>query len=1484
MKKHAMWYLIHITAEDFSLKLDSPARRSGIGAADLLDSESPWPLQDEEIAIIPEDKTEDTSWMGRVSSTGKIARPVVVPVANKGGNKAQESIKGKPGKQEGSEHPGRISGVVINSDTGDPIVGAYVGVGDFGDSGGSNYSRHRSQGFHDKTKTDTEGRFELGGLVFTDKHRYLEYHPLVVTHPDFVRHDEKIKLPSDGPAPDVKVSLVPAAKIEVTIVDADGNPIPGQWLIRLEALDGRRFIPPGSDPHLSSFASNIWAHWPDLRKKMGISQGFTFTELDTGEYSIEALKFQLVDKPTPGNIWNPTINYHGSIPNVRVQAGQAKRVRLAPQDHQTRLTITHPEYPDKLMEKLERSSRMPLMCLISRSPGALLWDDGKIRHLEDQRLGRIDQKRFVRGFFIQGKPLTINNLPPDSYSLFTMAVYGDVAGYLIGARADLAKGDKITVDIPWRQPTGPSMFGPNRSFDYPVNLEAKDYSVSQICKILTEITQSNPRIIADQSIENEKLSFGRGDMSVWDLLEKLYLDRGWRLEEGQEKTLIIKPVEQTDVQSNSGQDESNSPLIVSAVDNKAALTSGATVELLGLTYIPVAEDLWWRTDGSPLPKAPFHDVSFTPSVDPNWQQFAYYTVAMQIKGKLPREIGLLKWDFTDAVYAGTTSAYANEKRVYYDNIHSGAVKFPKAVKRTKLRLGIVSGDWQTLVKGSHYGVYREGEDSIIVRTPERAGGLLGVHPGEKGLHIGVTYNVTDRDFRVVAVDKDGKMHVSARSGSSGTENLRRTTASFPDLTRDKLQEFRFQTRPYEWVEFKDVSLRPSEEAFALAGRRRVAKQKELEKWLGQGKERQIREQILILRESRLDHINEPCMEQTEAISAMRELVRIAEPAVQELTTELRQAEHWLEKSLIAFVLRAIGNEYSVPALIEVLARSKYRGEYGIYVKDDELARFMLDHQHREPDESERKVHSIIIACPVIEITKALEKITEHSEGPDHFSPEAAEVTKDRWKKWWEDNENKRDVLVESGGDKKPQESIKAEPRKQEGSGHPGRISGVVVNSVTGQPIAGAYVGVGEFGDSGGSNYARHREQGLHSKTETDENGRFELDGLVFTDKHSYLEYHPLVVTHPDFVRRDERIELLSSGPVPDVTVKLRPAARINVTVVDEHDKPLKGLWILRLQSLDGRRFIPPGQDRHLSAFASKVWLQWPGVRQEAFLEDFSFKELDAGEYKIEVIQLFIDDAPTEKNPWAASAKYYGAVPYLKLGAGETEEVRIKPVDYQNSVTIKMPEDPFDKLEDLPMIWVTGKLGLILDPAKVYHPEDDRLGRAWKNLLFYGAATPGNMYTIRNLPPGSYSVFALYYGKVPTKDAFKTVKPPEDFKSDFIGPAIYMSRAEMEVSRDRKTTVELPPIEIDGAGFVKTWTFGRRARLEARQYSVKELCEILTEKTESNPRIIAEPSIANEMLKFNECEIPIWDVLENIYLDRGWKVDEAAEETLIIRPG
>ena len=168
---------------------------------------------------------------------------------------------------------------------------------------------------------------------------------------------------------------------------------------------------------------------------------------------------------------------------------------------------------------------------------------------------------------------------------------------------------------------------------------------------------------------------------------------------------------------------------------------------------------------------------------------------------------------------------------------------------------------------------------------------------------------------------------------------------------DRLLEFRSQVRTYEWAEFKDIPLRPGREAVALAEQRKARRQEELEKWLGEGQTRQIREQIAVLRDTY--NIHEPDNSQVSGISAMQGLVRIGSPAVPELVAELRRCERRLAKSLIAFTLRAIGDQQMVPALIELLGQSKYSGELGIYVKDEQLAKFMLDNQHRPPDESDR---------------------------------------------------------------------------------------------------------------------------------------------------------------------------------------------------------------------------------------------------------------------------------------------------------------------------------------------------------------------------------------------------------------------------------------------------------------------------------------------------------------------------------------------------
>lgn len=61
--------IVNPEAQDFSLSSDSPLRRDRIGAADPLARESRWPLQSEELPMIPNGPTrDDRQWKLTIKS------------------------------------------------------------------------------------------------------------------------------------------------------------------------------------------------------------------------------------------------------------------------------------------------------------------------------------------------------------------------------------------------------------------------------------------------------------------------------------------------------------------------------------------------------------------------------------------------------------------------------------------------------------------------------------------------------------------------------------------------------------------------------------------------------------------------------------------------------------------------------------------------------------------------------------------------------------------------------------------------------------------------------------------------------------------------------------------------------------------------------------------------------------------------------------------------------------------------------------------------------------------------------------------------------------------------------------------------------------------------------------------------------------------------------------------------------------------------
>jgi hypothetical protein len=74
--------------------------------------------------------------------------------------------------------------------------------------------------------------------------------------------------------------------------------------------------------------------------------------------------------------------------------------------------------------------------------------------------------------------------------------------------------------------------------------------------------------------------------------------------------------------------------------------------------------------------------------------------------------------------------------------------------------------------------------------------------------VAVAHSVKEWQWRVIAVDQEGKDYQSVGQ-SSGSGELWHHPGKFK-LPLARVKEFQFQVRPYRWVEFREVALHPRE--------------------------------------------------------------------------------------------------------------------------------------------------------------------------------------------------------------------------------------------------------------------------------------------------------------------------------------------------------------------------------------------------------------------------------------------------------------------------------------------------------------------------------------------------------------------------------------------------------------------------------------------------------------------------------------------------
>ena len=225
----------------------------------------------------------------------------------------------------------------------------------------------------------------------------------------------------------------------------------------------------------------------------------------------------------------------------------------------------------------------------------------------------------------------------------------------------------------------------------------------------------------------------------------------------------------------------------------ATLANGVTVELVGICEYPSEGKKWWQPDGTELAEQ-IH-LKRGDVVAAKGQAFAFVAKAIGLE-----DMTLTWGEIAGSRGTASLTVVDSDGKPIKDMVGL-KVHIDETLSSTSISVGIPTGDWET--KAEHDG-------KTIMSTGFTQGGVTfsEAYESDEGVKIIVSDDLGKVDHRIAAIDSDGNILQAVSKPWVGAGKIRQTTAHFENLRLDQIKEFQFQTRPYEWVTFKNVSLRP----------------------------------------------------------------------------------------------------------------------------------------------------------------------------------------------------------------------------------------------------------------------------------------------------------------------------------------------------------------------------------------------------------------------------------------------------------------------------------------------------------------------------------------------------------------------------------------------------------------------------------------------------------------------------------------------------
>ena len=230
--------------------------------------------------------------------------------------------------------------------------------------------------------------------------------------------------------------------------------------------------------------------------------------------------------------------------------------------------------------------------------------------------------------------------------------------------------------------------------------------------------------------------------------------------------------------------------------------SHGSVELVAVNEYPSTSQPWWGMDGRLLPNLKFLNTATIAGVKPGDRGYNFVFRTRD----LPPGTSDLHYRTRHAhdSTGGISPALPGQPHDPLAGDHLVTAWSSDPLTRTSVKVGLAPGQWWTLTKSLARNSLGTSQMHGGTRWEISNGAGIEAQNGDTV----VTYShpqPTDWDTRVVAVKKTNGQEITASSITGVNHQLEYRFAKLP---LDEIAEFRFQVRPFEWVEFVNIRLQP----------------------------------------------------------------------------------------------------------------------------------------------------------------------------------------------------------------------------------------------------------------------------------------------------------------------------------------------------------------------------------------------------------------------------------------------------------------------------------------------------------------------------------------------------------------------------------------------------------------------------------------------------------------------------------------------------